>query len=77
MKKHTDAQIKLLLDEKGIDWHTFDQGKKYGRLIAKEYRHYSKTLENGQYIEFDRNEFTPNDCDNWTENSRQIVSLIK
>ena len=32
----TDEQIKLLLDEKGIDWNSFEDYKKYGRFIYKE-----------------------------------------
>lgn len=34
--KTTDEQIKLLLDEKGIDWNDYDDGKKYGRFIYRE-----------------------------------------
>ena len=36
----TDEQIKLLLDEKGIDWNTYEDGKKYGRFIYKEIEHF-------------------------------------
>lgn len=32
----TDAQIKLLLDEKGIDWNQYENYKKYGRFLYKE-----------------------------------------
>lgn len=42
MNKDTDSQVKLLLDEKGIDWNTYDDDKKYGRFIWKEL----KTLTN-------------------------------
>lgn len=35
--KQTDEQIKMLLDIKGIDWNDYDDGKKYGRFIYKEY----------------------------------------
>lgn len=34
--KHTDEQIKMLLDEKGIDWNDYADSKKYGRFIYKE-----------------------------------------
>lgn len=33
--KDSDAQIGLLITEKGIDWNDFDHKKKYGRLIRK------------------------------------------
>lgn len=42
MNKDTDSQVKLLLDEKGIDWNAYDDDKKYGRFIWKEF----KTLTN-------------------------------
>jgi tRNA(His) 5'-end guanylyltransferase len=34
--KDTDSQIELLLNEKGIDWNTFTDEKKYGRFLWKE-----------------------------------------
>ena len=37
LNKKTDDQIRILKEEKGIDWNTnYDNGKKYGRLIYKE-----------------------------------------
>lgn len=33
--KNTDEQIKLLKDKYEIDWHQYDDGKKYGRFIFK------------------------------------------
>lgn len=35
MSLNTDEQIKLLKQEKNVDWHEFDDGKKYGRFIKK------------------------------------------
>ena len=35
LNKNTDEQIKMLLDEKGIDWYQFNDGLKYGRFIYK------------------------------------------
>lgn len=35
LNKNTDEQIKILLDEKGIDWNQFNDGLKYGRFIYK------------------------------------------
>ena len=36
MGKETDEQIKLLLEEKGIDWNCFSNNKKYGRFVWKQ-----------------------------------------
>lgn len=36
MGKHTDEQIQLLLDKKGINWNDYSDDKKYGRFIYKE-----------------------------------------
>jgi tRNA(His) 5'-end guanylyltransferase len=55
----TDAQIKLLLDKKGIDWNAYDSGKKYGRLITKELMNYH-TLINGEVVNYQRNEWVAN-----------------
>ena len=35
LNKNTDEQIKMLLDEKGINWNQFNDGLKYGRFIYK------------------------------------------
>lgn len=34
--KHTDEQVQMLLEKKGIDWNEYSDGKKYGRFIYKE-----------------------------------------
>jgi len=52
--KDADTQIEMLKEYKGIDWNDYDNGKKYGRLIYQDMKHMSKTLDNGQNIEFDR-----------------------
>jgi tRNA(His) 5'-end guanylyltransferase len=36
MSKHTDEQVALLLEEKGINWFDLPDGQKYGRLIQKQ-----------------------------------------
>ena len=45
MNKNTDEQVKMLLDEKGIDWNNYANGKKYGRFIYKE--EIDKKIPNG------------------------------
>ena len=52
----TDAQVKLLLDEKGINWNDYESGKKYGRLITKELMQYH-TLIKGEVVNYQRNEW--------------------
>ena len=34
--KHTDEQVQMLLEKKGIDWNEYSDDKKYGRFIYKE-----------------------------------------
>lgn len=34
--KTCDEQVEMLIREKGVDWHSLDNGKKYGRFIYKE-----------------------------------------
>lgn len=46
LRKHTDEQIKMLLDEKGIDWNDYEDGKKFGRFIYKE--EVEKEIPNGE-----------------------------
>jgi tRNA(His) 5'-end guanylyltransferase len=36
MSKHTDEQVALLLEKKGINWFDLPDGQKYGRLIQKQ-----------------------------------------
>ena len=36
MSKHTDEQVALLLEERGINWFDLPDGQKYGRLIQKQ-----------------------------------------
>lgn len=46
MGKHTNEQIKMLLEERGIDWNDYSDDKKYGRFIYKE--QVEKPLPNGE-----------------------------
>lgn len=36
MGKHTDEQVQMLLEEKGIDWNKYSDDKKYGRFIYRQ-----------------------------------------
>jgi tRNA(His) 5'-end guanylyltransferase len=56
MGKDTDEQIEYLFKNHGIDWNTFENGKKYGRFITKVKQHLT-TIVKGEKIEYDRNKF--------------------
>ena len=45
-KKHTDEQIEMLKEQKGIDWHELRDGLKNGRIVYKAEFHYEN--EEGQ-----------------------------
>jgi tRNA(His) 5'-end guanylyltransferase len=60
--KNTDEQLKLLYDEKGIDWnYAFNDGEKYGRFVYQSPKHMSKEI-NGKVIEFDRKTWDAHDA---------------
>ena len=46
-KLNTDQQIAKLKEEKGVDWHSFDNGMKYGRIVYKEDIMMTSPSENG------------------------------
>lgn len=51
---NTDEQIQMLLNEKGIDWHTaYDDGKKFGRFVYKEKEQHVRMWQ-GEQIEYER-----------------------
>lgn len=57
LNKTTEEQIAMLKEEKGIDWHTFENGLKFGRFIYRE--KFPMTREyKGEVIEFERNKWT-------------------
>jgi hypothetical protein len=68
--------IVKLKDEKGIDWNTFENGKKYGRVISKVETHMEKDLPNGQHIEFVRNIWTPVDAVDLKDDNEWLRQLI-
>lgn len=71
-----DEQIAKLNEVKGIDWNTFDPGKKYGRVIKKVETHMEKDLPNGQHIEFVRNVWTPVNALELKQDSEWMKELI-
>ena len=56
MGKDTDEQIEYLVKNHGIDWNTFEDGKKYGRFIVKQRQEFEKTINN-ETVKFQRNKF--------------------
>ena len=76
VKLTADEMIIKLKDEKGIDWNTFENGKKYGRVISKVETHMEKDLPNGQHIEFVRNVWTPVDAVDLKDDNEWLRQLI-
>lgn len=72
--KNTDEQISMLLNEKGINWHEYEDDKKFGRLIYKELM----TLSN-EYGEFERSKWTTHNGFELSspENHQKFLELIK
>lgn len=71
-----DEMIVKLKDDKGIDWNTFGNGKKYGRVIRKVETEMEKDLPNGQHIEFVRNVWTPVDALDLKDDNEWLKELI-
>lgn len=69
-KLTTDQQIEKLNVEKSINWHEFDDNKKYGRLITKQ----TITTENGVVCE--RLKWVINDAFVLNENREKFISCI-
>lgn len=68
--KHTDDQITLLKEKKGIDWNSdFSGGEKYGRFVAKFKRTYDST-EYGTYV---RNEWDAVDAYPLTDENNRVI----
>jgi hypothetical protein len=68
--------IAKLKDDKGIDWNTFENGKKYGRVIRKVDTEMEKDLPNGRHVEFVRSIWTPVDAIDLKENGEWLRELI-
>lgn len=69
-KLTADQQIEKLNVEKSINWHEFDDNKKYGRLITKQ----TITTENGVVCE--RFKWVINDAFVLNENREKFISYI-
>ena len=48
-----DEQIKLLNNEKDVDWNALDNGRKYGRIVYKETETFNATIK-GEPISYER-----------------------
>ena len=66
-------QIKKLLDEKGIDWNTFEPGMKYGRFIWKETEHFISD----QYGEYDRSVWKAHEGWELSKDKEKLVERIE
>ena len=57
--RHTEEQIRLLREKKGIDWHTaYNDGEKYGRYIIKVHEGHSREFK-GRHIPYERSVWKP------------------
>lgn len=70
-----DEQVAMTLEQKGIDWGAFDNGKKYGRLIYRELVHMSKVIGD-KTIEFDRNQWQAHPASSFGEEENKIKELV-
>lgn len=56
--KDTDEQIRMLKEEKGIDWHTdYNDGEKFGRFVFKREFKMSRVNSDGTTDDFARNKW--------------------
>lgn len=74
--KHTDEQIKLLLEKEGIDWNEYPDRMKYGRFIYKDMETFYSEEINGSYV---RRKWTVHDAFllNDVDNRSEFVKIIK
>ena len=77
----SDTQIKMLLDEKGVDWNSFSGGEKWGRLIYREKEEKTHTFvnKNGETVTetYVRNAWKPHDGIDLTvaENREKLMDI--
>ena len=77
----SDTQIKMLLDEKGVDWNSFSGGEKWGRLIYREKKERTHTFtnKNGETVTetYARNAWEPHDGLDLTvvENREKLMDI--
>lgn len=65
--KDTDEQIRMLKDEKGIDWHTdYNDGEKFGRFVFKREFKMSRVNSDGTTDDFARNKWVAENAFNLT-----------
>ena len=72
----SDEMITKLKEEKNIDWYTFDDGKKYGRLVRKTEKPMEKDLPTGEHVIFVRHIWTPVSASDFKEDNTTIKILI-
>ena len=77
----SDTQIKMLLDEKGVDWNSFSGGEKWWRLIYREKKERTHTFtnKNGETVTetYVRNAWKPHDGMDLTvaENREKLMDI--
>ena len=73
----TNTQVALLKAEKDIDWNSYTDGKKYGRIIYKEIVCHNNLI-NGEVVTYDRNEWTIHGATPFGESEliRNLITMV-
>lgn len=75
---NSDEQVEILKSEKGIDWHEYSNGEKYGRFVYRVNGEFEKDLPGGKHISFTRRVWTvaqANDIKT-DESIRELINAI-
>ena len=54
LRLDTDKQIEFLKEKTGIDWYTFPEDEKYGRIVKKTTRQAQREMPNGEVVDYER-----------------------
>lgn len=54
LRLDTDKQIEFLKEKTGIDWYTFPEDEKYGRIVKKTTRQAQREMPNGEIVDYER-----------------------
>lgn len=73
----TDKQIEKLKEEKGIDWHQYTNGEKYGRILYKE--NITMTVKNhatGEDVMTERSKWVIKEATPFSEEGHKVRRII-
>ena len=73
----TDQQILKLFMEKGVDWHKYTDGEKYGRLIYKEEKEFTSGLDyGGEPLKYTRNVWESHGAKPFAEEENNVIKTL-